>query len=250
MTSLITQPQIMATAAADASAIGSALNEAKAAAAGPTTGLVAAAEDEVSAITASLFGAYGQEYQALLHQAAAFHDQFVATLAAAGNTYAQAEAEAASALGLTGGAAANSAFGSVTQAADPAVNAILIMTGSGTANPPTTFINDVVSRYLTQFTLPAGVSPIAVTTAEGLYPVTGVKDLTLDISLARGVTALDNAINLAIHPGTNQSIAVFGISQSSIIASMEMPKLLAEGFQPGQISFALTGNESNPTAAC
>ena len=127
MTSLNTQPQLLATAAADASAIGSAITQAKAAAAGPTTSLMAAAEDEVSAITASLFGAYGQEYQALLHQAAAFHDQFVASLAAAGNTYAQAEAESASTLGLTGGAAASPALAAVTQVADPAVNAILIM---------------------------------------------------------------------------------------------------------------------------
>jgi len=103
MTSLITQPQLLATAAEDASAIGSAITQAEAAAAGPTTGLVAAAEDEVSAITAQVFGGYGQEYQALLHQAAAFHDQFVARLAAAGNTYRQTEAEIASTLGMTGG---------------------------------------------------------------------------------------------------------------------------------------------------
>jgi hypothetical protein len=252
MTSLITQPQLLTTAAADASAISSAISEARATAAGPTTSLVAAAEDEVSAITARLFGAYGQEYQALLQQAAVFHDQFVATLAAAGNAYAQAEAEATSALGLTGSAAANPVFGAVTQASDPAVNAILIMTGSGTATPPITYINDVVSRYLTGFTLPAGVNPIAVTTAEGLYPITGVKDLTLDISLARGVTALDNQINLAIHPGTNQSVSVLGYSQSSIVASMEMPQLLAEGFtngtggSPVQAFFTLLGDPANP----
>ena len=102
MTSLITQPQLLATAASDASAIGSALNEAKAAAAGPTTSLAAAAEDEVSAVAAQFFGAYGQEYQALLHQAAAYHNQFAATLAAAGNAYAQAEAQIAGTLsGLT-----------------------------------------------------------------------------------------------------------------------------------------------------
>jgi PE-PPE domain/PE family len=244
MAYLITQPQILATAAADASAIGSALNQAKAAVAGPTTSLVAAAEDEVSTVAATFFSAYGQEYQALLQRAAAFHDQFVAALSAAGNAYAGAEAEAASMLGLTGGTAYSPVIAAGTNAAGPAVDAILIMTGSGTATPSPTFIN-VVSRYLTQFTLPAGVSPIAVTTAEGLYPLTGVKDLTLDISLARGVISLDNAINLAIHPGAG-SIAVFGVSQSAIIASMEMPKLLAEGFQPSQISFTLAGNESNP----
>jgi hypothetical protein len=248
MTSLIAQPQLLATAAADASEISSAISAAKAAADGPTTSLAAAAQDEVSAITAKLFGAYGAEYHALLQQAGVFHDQFVATLAAAGNAYAQAEAEIAGTLGLTGGAAASPVFGAVTQAADPpvGVDAILIMSGSGNATPSTAFINIFASRYLTGFALPAGVNPITVTTPEGLYPYTGVKDLTLDISLARGVIALDNRINQTISPGTNQSIAVFGVSQSAIIASMEMPKLVAEGFTPSQISFVLAGDESNP----
>jgi hypothetical protein len=256
MTSLVAQPQIMATAAADASAIGSALNEARAAAAGPTTGLVAAAEDEVSAATAQLFGAYGQEYQALLQQAGAFHEQFVTTLAAAGNAYLQAEAQAASMLGQTGGAApASRAFGAATPAADPAVKAILIMNGSGTSTPSLTFMNNVFSRYLNGMFggAPAFMGPLqAVSTAEGLYPYTGVKDLTLDVSLSRGVTELDNAINLAITPGSGNAVAVLGRSQSSIIASLEMPKLLAEGFtngtggHPNQVYFTLLGDPANP----
>jgi len=242
MTSLITEPQLLAAAATDASAIGSALNEAKAAAAGPTTSLMVAAQDEVSAITASLFGAYGQQYQALAAQASAFHEQFVAALAAAGNAYAQAEAEIAGTLGLTGGpSTASQAVAALTRAADPVVNDILVMTGSGVATPSSAYLSAVASRFLTNFTGPL----TALTTPEGLYPITGVKDLTLDVSLARGVTALDTAINQTISPGTG-SIAVFGISQSSIIAAMEMPKLLAEGFTPGQVSFSLVGNESAP----
>ena len=95
---------LSAGAAADVANIGSQIGEARAAAAGSTTGLVAAAEDEVSAATAALFGAYGQQYQGLLQQAGAFHDQFAAALGAAGNAYAKAEAEIAGTLGLTGGA--------------------------------------------------------------------------------------------------------------------------------------------------
>jgi hypothetical protein len=238
---MLVEPQFVASAAADVANIGSALNEAKAAAAGSTTGLVAAAEDEVSAATASLFGAYGQQYQGLLQQATAFHDQFVAALGAAGNAYTQAEAAAAGTLGPTGGAAASPAVTAATPA-DPAVKAILIMTGVGTATPNSTFMNNVASRYLTNFTGPLQ----AVTLANGAYPFTGVKDLTLDTSLARGVISLDNAINLAIQPGTNQSIAVFGVSGGALVASLEMPKLLAEGFTPNQVSFVLTGNEFNP----
>ncbi|WP_142284457.1 PE family protein, partial [Mycobacterium tuberculosis] len=48
--------------------IGSAVSTAGAAAAGPTCALAAAAGDEVSAAIAKPFGAYGQEYQAVLAQ--------------------------------------------------------------------------------------------------------------------------------------------------------------------------------------
>ncbi|MCV7099576.1 PE-PPE domain-containing protein [Mycobacterium palustre] len=253
MTSLITQPQILATAAQDASALRSVIEEARTAAAGPTTSLAAAAEDEVSAITAQFFGAFGQEYQALLQQATAFHNEFAATLAAAGNAYAQAEVQIAASLGLT--ATANPVFAAATQGADPAVVANLIMTGSGTATPSMAYMNAVFSRFLNGTF--GGLGPFtgplqAVSTAEGLYPFTGVKDLTLDISLARGVTELDNAINLAIHPNTANAVSILGYSQSSIIASLEMPKLLAEGFTNGtggspiQAYFTLLGDPANP----
>jgi hypothetical protein len=248
MTSMLVEPQFVAGAAADVANIGSQIGEARAAAAGSTTGLVAAAEDEVSAATASLFGAYGQQYQALLHQAGAFHDQFAATLAAAGNAYSQAEGEIAGMLGLGGGATASPTFVTAPPGADPAVVANLIMSGSGTTTPNSTFLNNVASRYLTNFTGPLQ----AVSTNEGLYPVSGVKDLTLDVSVARGVTTLDNAINLAITPGSGNAVSVFGVSQSAIIASEEMPKLLAEGFTNGtggttnQVYFTLTGDELNP----
>src|SRR5271166_4659521 len=178
MTSLLTQPQAIAEAATNVAGIRSAISAANAAAAGPTSGVLAAAGDEVSAAVANVFGLYGQEYQAVIRQAAAFHEQFVQALAAAGSAYAQAEAEIASTLGLTGGAAGSQAVTAVTQAADPAVDAILIMSGSGTATPNATFMNNVASRYLSSFTGPLQ----AVSTPEGLYPVSGVKDLTLDIS--------------------------------------------------------------------
>jgi hypothetical protein len=244
VTSLITQPQLITSAATDASQISSAISAARAAAAAPTTSLAAAAEDEVSAAAAALFGGFGQEYQTLLQQAAVFHEQFVATLAAAGNAYSGAEAEIAGTLG--GGLTSPGVAAAASPAAQVPVKAILIMTGSGTANPPLSFVQDVTSRYLTNFT---SALTIPVTTAEGLYPFTGTKDLTLDISLARGVISLDNAINLqitpAVHGGTG-SIAVLGYSQSAIIASMEMPKLLAEGFTPTQVNFTLLGDPSNP----
>lgn len=246
MTSLVAQPQILATAAQDASSIGSVIDQARAAAAGSTTTVAAAAGDEVSALTAQLFGAYGREYQGLLQQANAFHNEFVATLAAAGNAYAQAEAQIAATLGLTGGAPSGVPFTALAQLQQNpvAVDAILIMTGSGTANPPPSYVTNVSTRFLTGFT---SALTIPVTTAEGLYPFTGVKDLTLDISLARGVTALNNAIVGVLGPaGSAKVVSVLGYSQSSIVASLEMPRLLAEGYNSNNAFFTLLGNPANP----
>src|SRR5271166_1573235 len=92
MSYVLTAPAALAAAATDVDGIASALSEANAAAAGRTSGLLAAADDEVSQAIAELFGAYGQEYQDVLRQAAAFHSEFTRALGAAGTAYSQAEA--------------------------------------------------------------------------------------------------------------------------------------------------------------
>lgn len=72
--------------------IGSTLRSAYAAAAAPTTGVLAAGADEVSAAVAALFSGYAQAYQNTAAQMAAFHDQFAQTLSTAGSAYHSAEA--------------------------------------------------------------------------------------------------------------------------------------------------------------
>jgi hypothetical protein len=62
---VIAAPEMAASAASDLAGIGSMIGEANAAAAVPTTGVMAAAGDEVSAAIASLFSSHGQEFQAL-----------------------------------------------------------------------------------------------------------------------------------------------------------------------------------------
>src|SRR5258705_1252578 len=84
--------------AADVESIGSALNAANLAAAVPTTGLAAAAADEVSAAVAALLAKYGQEYQALSAAASAFRQQFVQALSAGAGSYVAAEAASVSLL--------------------------------------------------------------------------------------------------------------------------------------------------------
>jgi hypothetical protein len=79
--------------------IGSALSSQNAAAAAPTTGVVPAAADEVSALTAAQFAAHAQVYQAVGAQAAAIHEQFVNTLGISSSSYLATEAANAAATG-------------------------------------------------------------------------------------------------------------------------------------------------------
>lgn len=70
-----------------------------AAAAAPTTGVVPAAADEVSALTATRFAAHARMYQAVSAQAAAIHEMFVNTLGTSAGSYAATEAANAIAAG-------------------------------------------------------------------------------------------------------------------------------------------------------
>lgn len=92
MSYVTTQPELLAAAAGDLAGIGSAISTQNAAAAAPTTGVVPAAADEVSALTAVQFAAHAQLYQALSAQAAAIHEMFVNTLGTSAGSYAATEA--------------------------------------------------------------------------------------------------------------------------------------------------------------
>src|SRR5271163_4607679 len=98
MSFVIATPDLVQGAAQNLAGIRSSLAEASAAAAGPTTGIAAAAQDEVSVAIASLFGGFGQEFQALSAQGQAFHAQFVTAMNSGAAAYASAEAASASPL--------------------------------------------------------------------------------------------------------------------------------------------------------
>ena len=91
-------PEALASASADLSGIGEAIRDATSAAAPSTTGIVPPALDEVSAAISRLFGGYGQEFQSLSAQGAAFHGRFVQLLSSAQGAYLGAEAGNASPL--------------------------------------------------------------------------------------------------------------------------------------------------------
>ncbi|MGB9308582.1 MAG: PE family protein, partial [Mycobacterium sp.] len=89
---LVVAPEVLAAASGDLAGIEDTIKAAAAAAAPSTTGITAAAGDEVSAALAGFFGSYAQEFQTLSAQATQFHAQFVHTLNEAAAAYATAEA--------------------------------------------------------------------------------------------------------------------------------------------------------------
>ena len=91
MSFLIAAPEALAAAADDVANIGSVLGTANAAAAAPTTEVLAAGADDVSAAVAELFSGHAQLYQTLAAQASSFHDEFVKLLSGNGTQYASAE---------------------------------------------------------------------------------------------------------------------------------------------------------------
>jgi hypothetical protein len=234
----------MASAAAQVASIGSTINGATAAASRATTGLVAAAADEISAAITSLFNAFGREGQAVIAQAALFHDAFAQALAAAGNSYAHAEAVNLGALTapLTG-RATNGLLSAVTEAVSTNPYVTLVMDGSGTPIPPADFVANIVSRYVTP-NFPAGLVQ-ALALPAGEYPDSGVKDLTSNVAIARGVTILQNAIQQQLAAGN--AVNVVGYSQSANIASLVMQALNPTGTPSSlPINFVLLGNSMNP----
>ncbi len=275
MSGLITDPEILASTTGELDAIGSAIGAARASAAAPTTGFVAAAQDEVSAAVAKLFSAYGTEYQALLTAAEAFHSEFTQRLAAAGSAYAQAEAAGAawlsgelgmpvqSLLGQTAAtgtaSAGTGALSSLlTQSGSPVT--ALIMGGVGNPGPLQAYIDYIEATYVQPLFQNAAINPIGVTTPEQFWPGTLVfkggvptwvpATYTFDQSVATGLASLQNSVNQLNLNVTGNNGVVVGYSESATIATEEIRALLALPLnqQPlaNQLSFILLGDPNNP----
>ncbi|QLL07788.1 PE-PPE domain-containing protein [Mycobacterium vicinigordonae] len=286
MSYLATQPDVMAAAAQDLAGIRAALAQATDTAAGQTTGFAAAAADEVSEAAAQLFRTFGLEYQNVVGQAVAFHDEFNRALAAASGAYAEAEVANAAVLSgalasaspiealfapvlaplqpllapiqsvlaplqsLLGGPAATASGGTpVTMPVGTSVPTVydvaLIMSGSGTPIPSLAYMASV--RPWIQFHVTNPLS-IPLNTPEGLYPLTHIKDLPLNQSVATGVTALHNALFSPTGLITaGQKVSVLGYSQSAVLSSIELRNLIAAGSpHTGDLSFTLLGNPMAP----
>ena len=92
MSFVTTQPESLTAAASALEHLGAALDAEDAAAAPATAGVIPAAADEVSALQAAQFSAYGTWYQQVSAQAKAVHQQLVNSLTSNAGSYGEAEA--------------------------------------------------------------------------------------------------------------------------------------------------------------
>jgi hypothetical protein len=108
------------------------------------------------------------------------------------------------------------------------------------------YITQVEQLYLSSNY--AGYTPEFLVTPEELYPLTGLRSLTFDASVARGVNDLNSAIMAQYAAG--HSTVVFGTSQSAVVATLEERHLMTlpatQRPSTDQLSFVLVGNPDRP----
>ncbi len=99
MSIVIARPELLAAAAAEMQSLNALVAAGNAAAAGPTTGVVPAAADVVSALTAAHFASHARLYQEVSAQAAALRDLLATTLGVSAGSYEATEAANTTAVG-------------------------------------------------------------------------------------------------------------------------------------------------------
>lgn len=135
-----------------------------------------------------------------------------------------------------------------------AENIALIMGGSGTPIPSTTYIELAYTKYVEPHS-PVGTIPEQLVTPEGLYPITPypyVKVLPLSVSVQEGNQILYDEVLRQL--ADDNTLTIFGYSQSAIISSLVMDPNNADcvntptcGIDPDTpVNFVLIGNEMNP----
>lgn len=235
MSFVITDPDMMAAAAGEMQSVGSALASTNTAEAVPTMTVLPPGADSVSVRAAALLDAHAQQYQAFSAQAEVFQNQFVQTLNAAQQFYAETEAS-------------NTAAMQLTSNTSPATSQdiALVMGGTGDPTPSSSYLQGVEQLYLAQNYSGYTVTPL--TTPEQFWPITGLTDELFPNSVQQGVAILNNAI--MTQTGVGNHLVVVGYSQSATIATMEMRYLdaLPAILRPNTdlLHFVLLADPNNP----
>lgn len=124
----------------------------------------------------------------------------------------------------------------------------LIMNGTFEPLVKPEWIDHVIREVVTP-TLGAGYLGAAMNTPEEFWPASGLSSLTFDDSIKTGLGLLDAQIRQNLQESPRSPLAVFGLSQSAIIASVEKRTLATQYADAGDtppVSFVMTGNPYRP----
>jgi PE family protein len=221
---LFAAPEMVQAAAHNLAGIRATLSEASAAAAGPTTGLTAAAGDEVSAAVAALFGNFGQEYQVINAQAQAFHAQFVNLMNAGAGAYLSAEAaNAEQALASAANAPMQGLLGGAAAAT----------TGTaGIAGPYESLVTNTVGNLQSMSTTWGGVTAPATLQAFTTYTNPQLVLAALQTGnplpiLSMGGKFALGSLNLFEDLAVPATVSVTSVNPTSFAVGVGLPELLA-----------------------
>jgi hypothetical protein len=254
-------PEELASAVEDVGNIGTMLEEAHAVAALPTSGILPAGADEVSAAIAPLFNNQSAIYQELAARAKAFHQQFTQLLGTADSAYTEAEQAAFQALRDAISELESPLVPLFAQAENPAPGSIpplivphngsvaLIVGGTTFPLPNARYVSSIMTNFLNNPTLSslAGALGQSIYTPEQFWPVTPqLGNLTLGQSVAQGVQLLNNAINTELSMGNK--VIVYATSQGALVATNEIRDFMTmtNPPSPSTLSYFLTGDPGTP----
>ncbi|GFG94852.1 PPE family protein, SVP subgroup [Mycobacterium timonense] len=159
MSFVTTRPEALLAAASMLEALGSSMHAQNAAAAAPTTSIAPAAADEVSALQAAQFSAYGAWYQQVSAQAKAIHQTMVQNLDTSAGSY--GETETANRVTTSATSFSPQAVGSGAAATDPPPpGSTTLGTGIGWAQNVGAASSDFITLGEGQFAPVAGAAGI------------------------------------------------------------------------------------------
>lgn len=254
-------PVDLASAAQEVGSIGTMLEEANAFAAAPTSTILPAGADAVSAAIAPLFNNQSAIYQELAAQGKAFQQRFVQLLDAAGIAYTEAEEAAQQGLRNAIGELESpfdplfaQAEGGAPTSVPPLVvpqngSVALVVGGTTFPLPDARYVSSIMTNFLDNPSLSPLMAALgqSIYTPEQFWPVTPqLGNLTLGQSVAQGEQLLNTAVNTELSAGNK--VIVYGTSQSSLVATNEIRNLMAMANppDPGRLSIFLTGDPGNP----
>jgi len=154
---------------------------------------------------------------------------------------------------MSGVEAATRTSASLRSAASGAIallseQAALVMSGTFEPVVTPTWIAQVMENMVNP-ALGGGYIGEEMTTPEEFWPVSGLFDLTFNNSIGRGAELLDARVQEKLQSSPQTPLAVFGYSQSAIIAAVEKRTLATEYASSdlvAPVSFVLMGNPYRP----